>query len=39
MIVQSDFQPNECDEVPYMDCFGEDRCPECDDPCPGCYSG
>lgn len=21
------------------DCYGELRCPDCDDPCPGCYSG
>ena len=21
------------------DCFGEDRCVECDGPCPGCYAG
>lgn len=43
MIVESDFLHEldvckYCDEPPYRDCFGDERC-DCDDPCPGCYSG
>ena len=29
----------ECGEDIDVDCFGTARCPECDAPCPGCYSG
>ena len=28
-----------CGEELDRDCYGEQRCPECNDPCPGCYSG
>lgn len=29
----------ECEGDMDIDCFGGLRCPECDDPCPGCYDG
>lgn len=29
----------ECQGELDRDCFGDARCPECDGPCPGCYSG
>jgi len=29
----------DCGEANDIDCWGEDRCPNCDPPCPGCYDG
>jgi len=30
---------DDCGEANDIDCFGNDRCPNCDEPCTGCYSG